>query len=182
MSNLNPLEDWKTSSTGKTMLAKAIAKESGAVFFNVRISNLMSKWLVMRKNSDYNCTAICFPCFSPFEFNSSRKTGRDVMQVKRTFLREVAAVFSLAYKLQPAIIFIDEVDSFLGQRRNTDHETMTNMKTEFMALWDGFTTDLNARVMVLAATNHPSELDEAILRCLPQVSRLEYLLQKTAIG
>ncbi|MBA0830569.1 hypothetical protein Goarm_015092, partial [Gossypium armourianum] len=53
----------------------------------------------------------------------------------------VAAVFSLAYKLQPAIIFIDEVDSFLGQRRNTDHEAMTNMKTEFMALWDGFTTD-----------------------------------------
>lgn len=56
-------------------------------------------------------------------------------------LLTVAAVFSLAYKLQPAIIFIDEVDSFLGQRRNTDHEAMTNMKTEFMSLWDGFTTD-----------------------------------------
>lgn len=53
----------------------------------------------------------------------------------------VAAVFSLAYKLQPAIIFIDEVDSFLGQRRSTDHEAMANMKTEFMALWDGFSTD-----------------------------------------
>ncbi|KAL6004400.1 hypothetical protein ACLOJK_004953 [Asimina triloba] len=53
----------------------------------------------------------------------------------------VAAVFSLAYKLQPSIIFIDEVDSFLGQRRTTDHEALTNMKTEFMALWDGFTTD-----------------------------------------
>ncbi|KAK9274569.1 hypothetical protein L1049_021818 [Liquidambar formosana] len=81
----------------------------------------------------------------------------------------VAAVFSLAYKLQPAIIFIDEVDSFLGQRRTTDHEVMTNMKTEFMALWDGFTTDQYARVMVLAATNRPSDLDEAILRRLPQV-------------
>ncbi|XP_010555747.1 PREDICTED: ATPase family AAA domain-containing protein 1-B-like [Tarenaya hassleriana] len=80
----------------------------------------------------------------------------------------VAAVFSLAYKLQPAIIFIDEVDSFLGQRRSTDHEAMANMKTEFMALWDGFSTDQNARVMVLAATNRPSELDEAILRRLPQ--------------
>ncbi|CAN1251028.1 Outer mitochondrial transmembrane helix translocase [Linum perenne] len=80
----------------------------------------------------------------------------------------VAAVFSLAYKLQPAIIFIDEVDSFLGQRRSSDHEALTNMKTEFMALWDGFTTDQNARVMVLAATNRPSELDEAILRRLPQ--------------
>ncbi|VVB15835.1 unnamed protein product [Arabis nemorensis] len=80
----------------------------------------------------------------------------------------VAAVFSLAYKLQPAIIFIDEVDSFLGQRRSTDNEAMGNMKTEFMALWDGFTTDQNARVMVLAATNRPSELDEAILRRFPQ--------------
>lgn len=80
----------------------------------------------------------------------------------------VAAVFSLAYKLQPAIIFIDEVDSFLGQRKNSDHEAMTNMKTEFMALWDGFTTDQNARVMVLAATNRPSELDEAILRRFSQ--------------
>ncbi|CAN7066603.1 unnamed protein product [Brassica rapa subsp. trilocularis] len=80
----------------------------------------------------------------------------------------VAAVFSLAEKLQPAIIFIDEVDSFLGQRRATDNEAMANMKTEFMALWDGFTTDQNARVMVLAATNRPSELDEAILRRFPQ--------------
>lgn len=80
----------------------------------------------------------------------------------------VSAVFSLAYKLQPAIIFIDEVDSFLGQRRSSEHEVVTNMKTEFMALWDGFTTDQNARVMVLAATNRPWELDEAILRRLPQ--------------
>ncbi|PQP95179.1 ATPase family AAA domain-containing protein 1-B-like [Prunus yedoensis var. nudiflora] len=86
----------------------------------------------------------------------------------------VAAVFSLAYKLQPAIIFIDEVDSFLGQRRTTDHEALTNMKTEFMALWDGFTTDQNARVMVLAATNRPSELDEAILRRLPQAFEIGY--------
>lgn len=53
----------------------------------------------------------------------------------------MTAVFTLAYKLQPAIIFVDEVDSFLGQRRNSDFEALTNMKTEFMALWDGFTTD-----------------------------------------
>ncbi|CAM8887851.1 unnamed protein product [Rhodiola kirilowii] len=80
----------------------------------------------------------------------------------------VAAVFSLAHKLQPAVIFIDEVDSFLGQRRSTEYEATATMKTEFMALWDGFTTDQNARVMVLAATNRPSDLDEAILRRLPQ--------------
>ncbi|KAK6131122.1 LOW QUALITY PROTEIN: hypothetical protein DH2020_035135 [Rehmannia glutinosa] len=76
-----------------------------------------------------------------------------------------AAVFSLAHKLQPAIIFIDEL---FGKRRSRDHETITNMKTEFMAMWDGFSTDRHARVMVLAATNRPSEIDEAILRRLPQ--------------
>ncbi|RVW14541.1 ATPase family AAA domain-containing protein 1-A [Vitis vinifera] len=129
--SIGGLETIKQALVELTMLAKAIAKESGAVFINVRISNLMSKW-----------------------FGDAQKL--------------VAAVFSLAYKLQPAIIFIDEVDTFLGQRRTTDHEAMANMKTEFMALWDGFTTDQNARVMVLAATNRPSELDEAILRRLPQ--------------
>ncbi|CAN7115064.1 unnamed protein product [Brassica rapa subsp. narinosa] len=80
----------------------------------------------------------------------------------------VAAVFSLAEKLQPAIVFIDEVDSFLGQRRSTGNEAMAIMKTEFMALWDGVATDKNARVMVLGATNRPSELDEAILRRFAQ--------------
>ncbi|KAI3938775.1 hypothetical protein MKW98_011927 [Papaver atlanticum] len=55
--------------------------------------------------------------------------------------KPVAVVFTLVHKLQPAIIFIDEVDGFLEQRRATDHEALTNMKTKFMALWDGFTTD-----------------------------------------
>lgn len=36
--------------------------------------------------------------------------------------RLVDAVFSLAHKLQPAIIFIDEIDSFLRERNTTDHE------------------------------------------------------------
>eukprot|EP00249_Psilotum_nudum_P010531 c22593_g1_i1 orf=504-1661(+) len=95
----------------------------------------------------------------------------------------VTAVFTLAHKLQPSIIFIDEVDSILGQRRSTDHEAVTNMKTEFMALWDGFTTDQNAQVMVLAATNRPWELDEAILRRLPLAFEVGMpdLLQRTSI-
>lgn len=80
----------------------------------------------------------------------------------------VAAVFSLAWKLQPSIIFIDEVDSFLGARKNSEHEANTSMKTEFMTMWDGFQTNENAMVMVLAATNRPWDVDEAILRRLPR--------------
>jgi ATPase family AAA domain-containing protein 1 len=76
----------------------------------------------------------------------------------------VTAVFTLAYKLQPAIIFIDEVDALLGARRDQEHEAVTAMKTEFMQLWDGFLTDAQAQVMVLAATNRPYALDDAVLR------------------
>ena len=80
----------------------------------------------------------------------------------------VHALFSLAYKLQPSIVFIDEVDSFLGERTQGEHEAFQNMKTEFMTMWDGITTDEGGRVVVLAATNRPWEVDKAILRRLPR--------------
>ena len=44
----------------------------------------------------------------------------------------VAALFSLARKLQPSIIFIDEIDSFLRERASGDHEVTAMMKAEFM--------------------------------------------------
>ncbi|PWA68944.1 P-loop containing nucleoside triphosphate hydrolases superfamily protein [Artemisia annua] len=154
--------------TGKTMLAKAIAKESGAVFINVTMSDLTSKYFGDTEKLgeclfrvSYSPNVVCF-CYVRIVI------GNVTILAQWPNNSSSCLLWCLAYKLQPAIIFIDEVDSFLGQRRTTDHETFTNMKTEFMALWDGFTTDQNAQVMVLAATNRPSELDEAILRRLPQ--------------
>ncbi|KAJ0235482.1 hypothetical protein HA466_0264970 [Hirschfeldia incana] len=63
--------------------------------------------------------------------------------------------------------------AFITSAVQTDHGAVANMKNEFMTLWDGFSTDTNARVMVLLATNRPSELDEAILRRLPQAFEIE---------
>nr|XP_005995310.1 PREDICTED: ATPase family AAA domain-containing protein 1-A-like [Latimeria chalumnae] len=51
-----------------------------------------------------------------------------------------AAVFSLAVKIQPCIIFIDEIDSFLRNRSDLDHEATVMMKAQFMSLWDGLDT------------------------------------------
>lgn len=56
-----------------------------------------------------------------------------------------------------------QVDALLGERGGSmEHETSRNMKTEFMQLWDGL---LKCRkVLVVAATNQPDRLPDAIWR------------------
>ncbi|CAI8603792.1 unnamed protein product [Vicia faba] len=91
----------------------------------------------------------------------------------------VKAVFSLASKIAPSVIFVDEVDSMLGRRENpSEHEAMRKMKNEFMVNWDGLRTKDRERVLVLAATNRPFDLDEAVIRRLPR--RLMVNLPDTA--
>ncbi|KAG2487723.1 hypothetical protein HYH03_013722 [Edaphochlamys debaryana] len=80
--------------------------------------------------------------------------------------KHVKAVFSLAAKLQPCIVFIDEVDALLARRgaSASEHEAMLQVKTEFMQLWDGMESSCGRRVVVMGATNRPAELDDAVLR------------------
>ncbi|KAJ1265716.1 hypothetical protein BS78_08G097300 [Paspalum vaginatum] len=81
----------------------------------------------------------------------------------------VKAIFSLASKISPAVIFVDEVDSFLGKReRQGEHEVMRRMKNEFMVNWDGLRTKEQERVIVLGATNRPYDLDDAVIRRFPR--------------
>jgi SpoVK/Ycf46/Vps4 family AAA+-type ATPase len=66
----------------------------------------------------------------------------------------------------------------LGRRENPgEHEAMRKMKNEFMVNWDGLRTKDKERVLVLAATNRPFDLDEAVIRRLPRrysISCLSY--------
>ncbi|KAK4350907.1 hypothetical protein RND71_030220 [Anisodus tanguticus] len=79
--------------------------------------------------------------------------------------KNVRALFTLAAKESPTIIFVDEVDSMLGQRtRVGEHEAMRKIKNEFMTHWDGLLTKPGECILVLAATNRPFDLDEAIIR------------------
>jgi SpoVK/Ycf46/Vps4 family AAA+-type ATPase len=41
------------------------------------------------------------------------------------------------------------------------------MKAEFMTLWDGMNTG-DSRIVILGATNRPSDIDRAILRRMPK--------------
>ncbi|KAI4578924.1 hypothetical protein MJG53_000801 [Ovis ammon polii x Ovis aries] len=115
---------------GKTLIAKATAKEAGCRFINLHPSTLTDKW-----------------------YRESQK--------------QAAAVFSLAIKLQPSTIFIDEIDSFLGNCSSSDHEATAMMKAQFMSLWDGLDTDHSCQVIVMGATNHSQDLDSAIMRRMP---------------
>lgn len=115
---------------GKTLIAKATAKEAGMRFINLDVAMLTDKW-----------------------YGESQKLA--------------SAVFSLAVKIQPCIIFIDEIDSFLRARNSSDHEATAMMKTQFMMLWDGLNTESDSTVIVMGATNRPQDLDKAILRRMP---------------
>uniref|UniRef100_A0A1Y1KL42 Spastin n=1 Tax=Photinus pyralis TaxID=7054 RepID=A0A1Y1KL42_PHOPY len=81
----------------------------------------------------------------------------------------VRALFAMARELQPSIIFIDEVDSLLSERSNNEHEASRRLKTEFLVEFDGLPSNPeNEKVIVMAATNRPQELDEAALRRFPK--------------
>lgn len=76
----------------------------------------------------------------------------------------VRALFAVARVHQPAVIFIDEIDSLLSQRSDTEHESSRRIKTEFLIQLDGATTDSDEKILVIGATNRPQELDEAARR------------------
>ncbi len=80
--------------------------------------------------------------------------------------KNVKAVFSLAKKLTPCIVFIDEADAILGSRggssARTSHRELIN---QFLREWDGM-NDVTTFIMV--ATNRPFDLDDACLRRLPR--------------
>ncbi|ODQ60821.1 hypothetical protein WICANDRAFT_28072, partial [Wickerhamomyces anomalus NRRL Y-366-8] len=85
----------------------------------------------------------------------------------------VRALFMLAKKLSPSIIFVDEIDSLLSSRNESgEHESSRRIKNEFLIQWSDLThaaagkdtgEDLQ-RVLVLAATNLPWAIDEAARR------------------
>ena len=96
------------------------------------------------------------------------------------------ALFNVARRKQPSVIFFDEIDSIMGKRTETEHEASRRIKTEFMTQLEGASTPSNAdRVLIIAATNLPWGLDEAVLRRLqkriyiplPDVRAREHLVR-----
>ena len=80
--------------------------------------------------------------------------------------KNVKAIFTLAKKLTPCIVFIDEADAIFGSRGTSNNRSShRELINQFLREWDGM-NDLSAFIMV--ATNRPFDLDDAVLRRLPR--------------
>ncbi|KAI0256767.1 hypothetical protein BJV78DRAFT_1272850 [Lactifluus subvellereus] len=84
----------------------------------------------------------------------------------------VRSVFSLARRLAPCVVFIDEIDALFGARSSSRDTgggfVHRGVITEFMQEMDGLKTSNTDNVIVIGATNRPFDLDDAVLRRLPR--------------
>ncbi|OAJ43773.1 hypothetical protein BDEG_27093 [Batrachochytrium dendrobatidis JEL423] len=79
----------------------------------------------------------------------------------------VRVLFELARYHAPSTIFLDELESIMGQRTSDggEHEGSRRMKTELLIQMDGLAKG-NEHVFLLGASNLPWDLDVAMLRRL----------------
>lgn len=112
----------------KTLLARAVAGESGLNFISIKGPELLSKWV-----------------------GETEKAIRDI------FLRATA--------VSPSVIFFDEIDGLVTARqhgRESDHDVGERILSQLLSELDGYRTRKD--VIIMAATNRPDTLDEALLR------------------
>lgn len=71
-------------------------------------------------------------------------------------------IFEDAARQPRSIIFFDEIDSVAARRDEEAHEASKRVVAQLLTLMDGFTAEEN--VLVIAATNRPQDIDNAMLR------------------
>lgn len=118
---------WGPPGCGKTFIARALAGELGANFYEIGLSEVLDMWV-----------------------GSSE--------------RNLAAIFEFARRQAPCVLFFDELDA-IGQKRSNlrGASGMRTVINQLLTELDGATSD-NDGVFFLAATNHPWDLDPALVR------------------
>ncbi|KAI0389686.1 P-loop containing nucleoside triphosphate hydrolase protein [Xylariaceae sp. FL0594] len=98
----------------------------------------------------------------------------------------VRALFSLARKKQPMVVFIDEADALLGARHGSSSsggggrggDSRRDTLNQFLREWDGLDTGTSQKIFIMVATNRPFDLDEAVLRRLPRKLLIDLPVEK----
>jgi AAA+ superfamily predicted ATPase len=118
---------WGPPGCGKTFIARALAGELGASFYEVGLSDVLDMYV-----------------------GSSE--------------RNLRSIFDAARRNRPCLLFFDEIDA-LGQKRGQlrGNSAMRGVVNQMLSELDGASTD-NEGLFVLAASNHPWDIDSALLR------------------
>ena len=148
--------------TGKTLIGKAIAHESGATFFSISASSLVVRDLDFCISHPPVRQFVFFDVFRHKSLLKSKWTGESERLVK--------TLFAVASQREPSVVFLDEVDSLLTARSSEENEASRRLKTEFLVQLDGAATPSD-RVLVVGATNRPHELDEVLVIFLCSLRR-----------
>lgn len=127
------IESWRNfllygpPGTGKTLLAAATAGSLDATFFNVKVSDLLSKY-----------------------FGESTKL--------------ISALYTVAARLSPAVIFLDEFESLSTPRGAGDSGAERRLVSTLLAELDGLASKgMDEIIITIGATNVPWLIDSAIL-------------------
>lgn len=76
--------------------------------------------------------------------------------------KHIREIFEKAQKNAPSIIFIDEIDSIAPKRGDGTDQTEKRIVAQLLTLLDGLKS--RGQVVVMAATNRPDDIDEALRR------------------
>jgi transitional endoplasmic reticulum ATPase len=76
--------------------------------------------------------------------------------------KQLREIFEAAAKAAPSILFIDEIDSIAPKRGQVTGETEKRLVAQLLTLMDGLEPRTN--LVVIAATNRPEAIDEALRR------------------
>ncbi|KAF6137168.1 hypothetical protein GIB67_030932 [Kingdonia uniflora] len=121
---------------GETMLAKTVASESDATFFNFSASSLTSKWV---------CEA--------------KKLVRTLFRV--AIYRQPATFHGLCGGFLSL-----HIDSIMSTRLANENDSSRRLKSEFLVQFGGLTSNPDDLVILIGVTNKPQELDDTVLRHL----------------
>ena len=94
----------------------------------------------------------------------------------------VKTLFQVARHWSPSVIFIDEIDALVKSRgSDNEHEASRRLKSEFLTQMDGITSHNREKenIVVLATTNCPWDLDQALLRRLEKRIHVNIPNEKT---
>jgi len=76
--------------------------------------------------------------------------------------RRLREVFERAARLAPSVVLMDELDAVAGSRDSSDSRHLRELVSQLLVLLDGL--EARGRVLIIATTNRPQDIDPAILR------------------